>query len=41
MPVFKKLSMSIAASDLFLNNPSPGFKKNTFQFITGVAYTLP
>lgn len=41
MPVFKKLSMSIAASDGFLNNPSPGFKKNTFQFVTGVTYTLP
>ncbi|QEE27827.1 DUF481 domain-containing protein [Terriglobus albidus] len=41
MPVFKKLGMSIAASDSFLNNPSPGFKKNTFQFITGVTYTLP
>ncbi|WP_263419550.1 DUF481 domain-containing protein [Terriglobus albidus] len=41
MPVFKKLSMSIAASDGFLNNPSPGFRKNTFQFVTGVTYTLP
>ncbi|WP_263408275.1 DUF481 domain-containing protein [Terriglobus tenax] len=41
MPVFKRLSMSVSASDNFLNNPSPGFKKNTFQFVTGVTYTLP
>ena len=41
MPVFKKLGMSVAASDAFLNNPSPGFKKNTFQFVTGITYTLP
>lgn len=41
MPVFKRLSMSVSASDGFLNNPSPGFRKNTFQFVTGVTYTLP
>ena len=41
MPVFKKLGMSVAASDAFLNNPSPGFRKNTFQFVTGITYTLP
>lgn len=40
MPVFKRLSASITASDSFLNDPAPGYKKNSFQFVTGVTYTL-
>jgi hypothetical protein len=40
MPVFKRLSVAISALDTFLNNPPPGFKKNSFQFTTGVTYSL-
>jgi hypothetical protein len=40
LPVFKRLSMTITSSDSFLNDPSPGYKKNSFQFVTAVAYTL-
>ncbi|HLJ15737.1 MAG TPA: DUF481 domain-containing protein [Bryobacteraceae bacterium] len=40
MPVFKRLSLSFATLDTFLNNPSPGFKKNSFQTTLGVTYTL-
>lgn len=41
IPVYKRLSLSLAAIDTFLNNPPPTFKKNSFQFTTGLTYTLP
>jgi hypothetical protein len=41
LPVYKRFSASANLTDAFLNNPPPGFKKNSFQFITGLAYTLP
>ncbi len=40
IPVFKRLSASVSATDNFLNDPSPGYKKNSFQFVTGVTYAL-
>lgn len=40
MPVFKRLSLNVGSTDNFLNNPSAGYKKNSFQFITAIAYTL-
>lgn len=40
MPVFKRLGLQFTTSDSFLNNPSPGFKKNSYQFVTGVTYSL-
>jgi len=40
MPVFKRLSLALNALDTFLNDPPPGFKKNSFQFTTGVTYTV-
>ena len=41
LPVYKRLGANFTATDNFLNNPAPGFKKNSFQFVTGVTYTLP
>ena len=41
MPVYKRLSLAVNGLDTFLNDPPPGFKKNSFQFTTGVTYTLP
>lgn len=41
MPVYKRLSLSIGTLDTFLNNPPQGFKKNSFQFNTGLTYALP
>ena len=41
MPVFKRLSASVSITDNFLNDPAQYFKKNSFQFITGVTYMLP
>jgi Protein of unknown function, DUF481 len=40
MPLYKRLSFSLGTIDTFLNNPPPGFKKNSFQLTTGIAYTL-
>ncbi|HVP48777.1 MAG TPA: DUF481 domain-containing protein [Bryobacteraceae bacterium] len=40
MPVFKRLSLALNALDTFLNDPPAGFKKNSFQFTTGVTYTV-
>lgn len=41
LPVYKRLSLAVSTLDTFLNNPPHGFKKNSFQFTTGVTYTLP
>jgi Protein of unknown function, DUF481 len=41
IPFYKQLNFSTGIVDNFLNDPPPGFKKNSFQFTTGVTYTLP
>ena len=41
LPVWKRFGLSIASTDNFLNDPGVGYKKNSFQFITGLTYTLP
>jgi hypothetical protein len=40
MPVFKRLSASITTTDNYLNDPAAGALRNSFQFITGVTYTV-
>jgi hypothetical protein len=40
LPVYKRLNASISTTDNYLNNPAVGFQKNSYQFITGVTYTL-
>lgn len=41
MALYKRLSLNVSMLDTFLNDPPPGFKKNSFQFTTGVTYSLP
>jgi hypothetical protein len=41
MALYKRLSLNVSTLDTFLNDPPPSFKKNSFQFKTGVTYTLP
>lgn len=41
LPVFKRLSLALTTTDNYLNNPSPGYRKNSLQFVTGVTYNLP
>lgn len=39
-PVYHRLGLTLGALDNFLNNPPPGFKKNSFQFTAGVTYSF-
>ncbi len=41
LPVYKRFGFNAASIDSFLNNPPAGFKKNSFQFTTGLSYSLP
>lgn len=40
IPVFKRFSFTTQALDGFINDPPPGFKKNSLQLTTGLTYTL-
>jgi hypothetical protein len=40
MPVYKRISASSSIVDSFLNDPPPGFKKNSFQFALGATLSL-
>jgi hypothetical protein len=39
-PVYKRLSFTVGVQDNFLNDPPPGFHKNSFQATTGLTYSL-
>jgi hypothetical protein len=39
-PVYKRASFSLGTIDNYLHDPPPGFKKNSFQAIMGLNYTL-
>ena len=39
-PVYKRFSLSLSTIDTYLNDPPPGFKQNSFQFITAISYQL-
>lgn len=41
IPIYKQISYTLGVTDSFINNPSPGFRKNSFQFLSGITYTLP
>jgi hypothetical protein len=41
MPVFKRLSANVTVTDSYLGDPARYYQRNSFQFITGVTYTLP
>jgi hypothetical protein len=40
IPLSKGLGFNLSTLDTFLNDPPSGFKKNSFQFTTGVTYSL-
>lgn len=40
IPVYKRFSLSMTAVDTFINNPPTGFRKNSFQFATGLTYSV-
>lgn len=40
LPAFRRFSFTNTAADAFLNNPSPGYRKNSFTFSAGITYLL-
>ncbi len=38
IPIVKRMSFTVGLSDTYLNNPSPGFRKNSFQFTSGITF---
>lgn len=40
IPVYKRLAFVIGVVDSYLNQPTPGFKTNSFQFVTNISYTF-
>jgi len=40
IPTYKRFSLSVNVLDNYLSNPAFGYKDNSFQFVTGVTYTL-
>ena len=39
-PVYKRISFNVGAVNAFFNLPPPGFKKNSFQFLTQLSYAI-
>jgi len=40
LPTYKRFSLNLNLLDNYLNQPAIGYKSNSFQFVTAVAYTL-
>jgi Protein of unknown function, DUF481 len=40
LPTYKRFSLNLSVLDNYLSNPAFGYKDNSFQFVTGVVYTL-
>lgn len=40
LPLYKNFNLVFGVLDSFLNNPPPGFKKNSFQFTASLAYSI-
>jgi hypothetical protein len=40
VPISKKFNMTFGVIDGFLNDPPPGFEKNSFEFITNLTYKI-
>ena len=39
-PVYKRFSLSVASTDNYLGDPPVGYKRNTFQFTSGITFAL-
>jgi hypothetical protein len=40
LPVYHRFSLSVSILNNYLNNPAIGYNNNSFQFVSGVTYTL-
>ena len=41
MPLIKRITVTMSTTDNYLEDPSPGFRKNSYQFTTALGYTIP
>ena len=40
LPLYKRLNSSAGVADEYLDDPHPGFRKNSFQFTFGLTYRV-
>ena len=40
LPLYGRFHLSFGVIDSYLNEPGPGSKKNSFQFLTGLQYAF-
>jgi hypothetical protein len=40
IPVHKRLMITVGGLDSYVNEPPNGFKKNSFEFVTQLAYKV-
>jgi Protein of unknown function, DUF481 len=40
LPTYKRFSFNLSLLDNYLHEPAAGYKNNSLQFVTGIAYTL-
>ena len=40
LPLYKRFNLTLGVIDAYLNNPPAGFRKNSFQFIAGLTYSI-
>jgi len=40
LPLYKRLNISLSATDNYINNPAQYYKTNTVQYVTGVTYAF-
>jgi hypothetical protein len=40
LPTWKRLGVNFNVTDNYINNPSPGYNANSFQFVAGLAYAI-
>jgi len=40
LPTYKRFSFNVNVLDNYLHEPAAGYKNNSLQFVTGIAYTL-
>jgi hypothetical protein len=40
LPTWKRLGVNFNVTDNYIDNPSPGYNANSFQFVAGLAYSI-
>lgn len=40
IPAYKRFNFSVSGADNYIHNPPPGYRNNSVQIVTGIAYSL-